>query len=131
MAIDHKMVIIQVQVGKNVIIDVLIDGGSRVNIIIENLKVQLNMPKPNLVPHNLCLANQTIVKPFGFIKDLKIFVHGIPYIVTFIVINNSVLNSNFSMLLKCPWLRDAKVSCCNPNLGLVTKARFCKGVGQE
>jgi hypothetical protein len=94
MAIDHQMAIIQVQVGKKYINDVLIDGGSKVNIIIENLKVQLSLPKPNLTPYNLCLANQTIVKPFGLIRDLKIFVHDIPYIITFIVINNSVLSSN-------------------------------------
>jgi hypothetical protein len=39
MAIDHQMVVIQIQVGKKVIDDVLIDGGSRVNIIIENMRV--------------------------------------------------------------------------------------------
>ncbi len=31
--IDNHMVIIQVQIGKNIIEDVLLDGGSRVNII--------------------------------------------------------------------------------------------------
>jgi len=36
-AIDHQMVVIQLQVGKNFIDDMLIDVGSRVNIIIENL----------------------------------------------------------------------------------------------
>jgi hypothetical protein len=36
-AIDHQMVVIQVQVGKNFIDVVLINGGFRVNIIIENL----------------------------------------------------------------------------------------------
>jgi hypothetical protein len=56
------------------------------------------------------MANQTIAKPFGFIKDLKIFVHGIPYTVTFTIINNNVLDFSYSMLLRRPWLRDAKVS---------------------
>jgi hypothetical protein len=78
---------------------VLIDGGFRINIIIENLKVQLNLSKPNVMPYNLCMANQTIAKPLGLIKDLKIFIHNIPYIITFIVINNNVLNSSYSMLL--------------------------------
>jgi hypothetical protein len=35
------MVVIQVQVGKNVVEDVLIDGGANVNIIIENLITKL------------------------------------------------------------------------------------------
>jgi hypothetical protein len=66
------------------------------------------MSKPNLMPYNLCMENQTIAKPLGFIRDFKIFVHGIPYMVTFN--NNNVLDYNYAMLLKCPWLRDVKVS---------------------
>jgi hypothetical protein len=38
-AIDHQMVIIYIQVGKNFIEDVLLDGGSRINIITEKLRV--------------------------------------------------------------------------------------------
>ncbi len=108
--IDHQMVVIQVQVGKNFIDDVLINGGSRLNIIIENVRVQLGLLKPDPTSYNLCMANQTIAKPLGLIRDLKIFVHGIPYIVTFTIINNNVLHFNYSMLLGRPWLKDAKIS---------------------
>jgi hypothetical protein len=38
-AIDHQMAIIQVQVRKNFIEDVLLDGGFGVNIIMEKLRV--------------------------------------------------------------------------------------------
>jgi hypothetical protein len=55
------------------------------------------------------MANQTIAKPLGLKKDLKIFVHGIPYVVTFIVIQISVLNSNYFMLVGHPWLINAKM----------------------
>jgi hypothetical protein len=55
------------------------------------------------------MVDQTIAKPLGLIKDLKILVHGIPYGMTFIVIQNSVLDSKNFMLLGCPWLRDAKM----------------------
>jgi hypothetical protein len=48
------------------------------------------------------MVNQTIVKPLGLIKDLRIFVHGIPYVVTFTVIQSSVLNSSYFMLLSHP-----------------------------
>jgi hypothetical protein len=47
------------------------------------------------------MANQTIVNPLGLIKDLKICIHGIPYTITFIVINSNVLDSSYSMLLVC------------------------------
>jgi hypothetical protein len=108
-AIDHLMVVIQVQVGKNFIDDVLIDGGFEVNIITENLRVQLGLSKLSPMLYNFCMADQTITKPLGFIRDLKIFVHGIPYTVTFIIINNNFIDFNYSMLLGHPWLKDVEV----------------------
>jgi hypothetical protein len=98
-----KIVIIYFQISFN-------DGGFRINILIENLKIQLSLSKLNPTPYNLCMANQTIAKPFGLIKNLKIFVHGIPYTITFIVINSNVLDSSYSMLFKHTWLKDAKIS---------------------
>ncbi len=88
----------------------LIDGGFGVNIIIENLGIQLGLSKPNLVPYNLPMVDQNIAKLFGLIKDLKIFVHGIPYMVTFTIIYSNVLDYSYSMLQRHPWLKDAKVS---------------------
>jgi len=85
------MAIIQVQVGKNTIGDVLLDGRSKVNIIIEQLKVKLGLPKPKPTPYNLRIVTQTITKLVGLIKNLKMYVHGIPYIATFIVLQNIVI----------------------------------------
>ncbi len=48
------------------------------------------------------MVDQTIIKPLGLIKDLKILVHGIPYVVTFIVIQSTMLDSIYSMLLGYP-----------------------------
>jgi hypothetical protein len=56
------------------------------------------------------MDDQTIVKPLGLIKDLKILVCGFFYVMTFTVIQSSVLDSSYFMLLGRPWLRDAKVS---------------------
>jgi hypothetical protein len=38
-AIDHQMVVIQIQVRKKIIEEILLDGGFKVNIIIEKLRV--------------------------------------------------------------------------------------------
>jgi hypothetical protein len=51
-----------------------------------------------------------MIKPVGIIKNLRIHIHGIPYVATFNVLKNSVMDSNYSMLLGRPWLRDAKVT---------------------
>jgi hypothetical protein len=49
------------------------------------------------------MADQTITKPVGFIKDFKILIHGIPYITMFMVMKNSVLDSSYSHYEKsCP-----------------------------
>jgi hypothetical protein len=56
------------------------------------------------------MVNQTIIKPLGLIKDLKILVHEFPYAMTFTMIWSSVLDSNYFMLLGRPYLKDAKVS---------------------
>jgi hypothetical protein len=87
-AIDHQMVIIHVQMAKNFIEDVFLHGDFGVNIIMEKLKVQLGLSKPKPSPHNLHVVDQTIAKPLGLIKDLKILVHGIPYVVTFTIIQS-------------------------------------------
>jgi len=44
-------------VGKNIVEDVLIDGGAKVNTIIENLKKKLGLPKPKPAPYHLRMTN--------------------------------------------------------------------------
>ncbi len=56
------------------------------------------------------MAYQTTTKPIGLIKDLKMYIHGIPYIATFTILHNIVVYSNYSMLFGKPWLKDAKVA---------------------
>jgi hypothetical protein len=65
---------------------VLLDGSSRINIITEELKLRLGLPKPKLAPYNLRMTDQTTTKLVGLIRDLKIYVHSIPYITMFIVL---------------------------------------------
>jgi hypothetical protein len=45
------MAIIQVQVRKNIVEDVLIDGGASMNIITKNLIAKLGLPKPIPAPY--------------------------------------------------------------------------------
>jgi hypothetical protein len=37
--------------------------------------MQLGLSKPKPTPYNLRMVDQTIAKPLGLIKDLKILVH--------------------------------------------------------
>jgi hypothetical protein len=94
--IDDQMVVIHVEVGRNFIEDVLLNGDLGVTIIMEKLRKLLGLPKPKPTPYNLRMENQTIVKPSGLIKDLTFFVHGIPYTINFTTIKNNVLDYNYN-----------------------------------
>jgi hypothetical protein len=50
------MAIIQVQIGKNIIEDVLLNGGYGINIIIKQLRLRLGFPKLKPTPYNLRMA---------------------------------------------------------------------------
>jgi len=89
---------------------VLLDGGFKINIITEQLRLKLGLPKLKPTPSNQRMANQTTTKLVGLIKDLKIYVHNIPYINMLIIRQNSVVDSSYFMLLGRPWLKDAKVA---------------------
>jgi hypothetical protein len=56
------------------------------------------------------MADQTTTKSMGLIRILKIYVHNIPYITLFTMLQNSVVDFSCSMLLGRPWLKDVKVA---------------------
>jgi hypothetical protein len=66
-AIDPHMTVIPIHVGKNLVEDVLLDGGSSVNIITEDLKENLGLPIPNLAPYTIKMVDQTLTKSIGLI----------------------------------------------------------------
>ncbi len=108
--VNNQMAIIQVQAGKNIVEDVLINERASVNIIIKNIRKKLGLPKPRPIPYHLTMADQSMTRPLGIIKNLKIHIHGIPYIATFTILKNNVIDSSYFMLLRRPWLKDANVT---------------------
>jgi hypothetical protein len=46
------MAMIQIQIRNNFIEDVPLEGGSRINILIKNLRMQLSLLKPIPTPYN-------------------------------------------------------------------------------
>ncbi len=56
------------------------------------------------------MTNQSMTRPLRIIRNLKIHIHGIPYIATFIILKNSVVDYSYSMLFRRPWCKDAKVT---------------------
>ena len=108
-AIDRHMPIISAKIGNHELHDVLLDGGSRVNVITETERRRLGLPNPTPAPFKLRMADSSLVQPTGLLRDVKIYIHGIPYIIILTVISCKDVNFAYTILLGRPWLRDARV----------------------
>lgn len=73
-AIDHQMAGIPIQVGRNTVKDVLLDGGLSVNTITEDLRKGLGLLSPKSAPYNLRMAVHTTTKQVGLVKAIKTMV---------------------------------------------------------
>jgi hypothetical protein len=89
--------------------DVFLDGRLGLNVITYTSKQKLGFPPPQLAPFNLLMVDFSFIKPLGIVPNIRIKIHGIPYIITFIVMNNMAMDPTYSILLGRLWLWDAKV----------------------
>jgi hypothetical protein len=56
--------------------DVLLDGGSKVNIISKHLQKKLGLKKPQSTPFMVRMVDQKKVQPIGLIQNFKINLTG-------------------------------------------------------
>jgi hypothetical protein len=92
------VLVIKVHVGKTLVDVVLLDGGYGVNIITKDLRNKLGLLILRSTPYNLVMVDQILAKLIGLIKNLKIHIHGISYIVIFMVMKKNVLDVIYSMV---------------------------------
>jgi hypothetical protein len=90
-----------------VVPNVLVDGGSALNILPAQTMKKLGLSLTGPSPYVINMANQSSSVPIGQIKDCRISTGGEEYIVTFHVIRMHSSKDSFSMLLGRPWLRMA------------------------
>jgi hypothetical protein len=67
------------------------------------------------------MVNQSMTRPLIISRNLKIQIHGIPYVATFIVLQNNVVDFSYSMLLGRPWYRDARLQMTEATMSLMFK----------
>jgi hypothetical protein len=58
MVIDPHMFVIHVQVGKNIVQDILLDVRSNVNIMMDEHWKMLRLPNPKLAPYTLWMVDK-------------------------------------------------------------------------
>jgi hypothetical protein len=105
---DEIMPIVHVSIGNCEIMDVLLDGGSRVNIIFEHLWKKLGLKKPQSMPFMVRMAYQRKVEPIRLIQNLKIDLTRCTFKISITVLEMEHIPKTYSMLLRRPWLKQAK-----------------------
>ena len=88
--------------------DVIVDGGSGINLMPEytlhQLGLQIHQPTPFLVN----MADLCSIPPLDLVQVVPISIQGDIFQLDFVVIKFPYSSSSFLLLLGCPWLRQAK-----------------------
>ena len=102
---DVKPIEIEVMVVDKVVPNVLVNGGSGLNILSEHTMKRLDLGLTGPTFFIINMANQSPVVSLGMIKDCRISTKEEEYVVTFHVIKIHSNNDTFPILLGRPWLR--------------------------
>lgn len=94
-----QLPVISLTIGGTTVTDVLLDGGSRVNVSTEDESKPIGLPMPVAAPFKLKMVDDKLSQPFGLLGDVKIQIHDIIYTVTFTVIKCEDIKSDYKMLL--------------------------------
>ena len=97
---DIKAIEIEVMVVDKVVPNVLVDGGSGLNILSEHTMKRLGLSLTGPSSFIINIANQTLAVPLGMIKDCRISSRGEEYVVTFYVIKMYSNKDTFPILLR-------------------------------
>ena len=96
---DVKSIKIEVMVVDNVILNVLVDEGSGLNILLDYTMRKLGLSLTGPSSFIINMANQSSVVPLGMIKDCRISTGREEYVVTFHVIKMHSNKDTFFLLL--------------------------------
>ena len=102
---DVEPIEIEVMVVDKVIPNVLVDGGSGLDILLDHTMKRLGISLTGPLPFIINMANQSPAVPLRVIKDCRISTGWKEYVVTFHVIKMHSSKDTFPPLLKRPWLR--------------------------
>ena len=102
---DVKAIEIEVVIVDKVVPNVLVDGGSSLNILPEHTMRNLGLGLTGPSPLTIDIANQIFITLLGMIKYCRMTTGGEKYLVTFHEIKMYSNKDTFRILLGRPWLR--------------------------
>lgn len=80
----------------------MLDGGSSVNVITKRLRHHLGLLPPKSAHFHVKMGDYSMNRPLGVVRNLRIRIHGIPYTISFMVIDTKSDNPTYTMLLGRP-----------------------------
>ena len=90
---------------EKVVPNVLVDGGSGLNILPEHTMKRLGVSLTGPSPFIINMANQSPAVPLEMFKDCRISTGGEEYVVTFYIVKRNSNKDTIPILLGRPWLR--------------------------
>jgi hypothetical protein len=108
MVLDDQCPTISVLIQGEQIHDVIIDGGSGVNVISKTTCDHLRITKWDKCPFWLGIVDTSAVRPLGLINDLIIHVGGFQFHI-FAVVLDLESKGDYPLLLGRPWLQTARI----------------------
>ncbi|MCO5581496.1 hypothetical protein L7F22_035381 [Adiantum nelumboides] len=105
---DEHVPVVAAEIGNLHIANVLIDGGSGVNVLSESLCAQLGITTLSDAPFAVKMADQRRVQPLGLVRHLDIRIAQLPFAVAAVVLRMEDIHGVYPLLLGRPWLKQAK-----------------------
>ena len=100
--VDFRVPTVQVEFAGKVLNEVLLDGGSRVNILPASMYAELGSPKLADAPFQVKMADQRRLQPMGILKDQIINVANLSFKVNLVVLKMEFDENTYPMLLGRP-----------------------------
>lgn len=107
--VDFKIPTIKVEFDGRIFEEVLLDGGSGVNILLEMVYLSMAVQNLDPAPFQVKMADQRRLQPLGILKEQRITISGLHFKVNFVVLRMQAKEISYPMLLGRSWFKTAKV----------------------
>lgn len=107
--VDFTVPTVELEFDGQIFLDVLLDGGSGVNILSETKFLKLKNAKLEPTPFQVRMVDQRRVQLIGMLRGQLLKVHGLQFQANFVVLKMQDAGKAYAMLLGRPWFKTAKL----------------------
>ena len=104
----QQVPVVTVQIANQIVPNVLLDGGSGVNVLSESMCAWLGILRFESAPFAVKMADQRRVQPLGIVRHCKIKIATLRFGIAAVVLRMEDIQEAYPLLLGRPWLRQAK-----------------------